>query len=319
VKKQAPPEEKPSKPRAVRQANCATLCHRHRASRSRRDDGNRPEDATLAIPEPYVLGGTRSETQRLITQARELQPHAHSLLETIPLEPGARAVDIGCGPIGVMDVLSERVGPRGLVVGLERERLFVEMAHAELSRRGLANVQVLNGDATRTGLEKDSYDLVHERLVLINLPAATRAAILAEMLSLLKPGGIIALQEYDATIYGCYPEHPSWRLLLELFNDSFHAAGGDEFIGRSLASLLRSAGAEQVEIKAHARFPKVGDYQRTHLLSLVKSMRDRILSSRRIGAVELNRHMGALADHLADPATTVIDKLLVQAWGRKCR
>jgi hypothetical protein len=29
--------------------------------------------------------------------------------------------------------------------------------------------------------------------------------------------------------------------------------------------------------------------------------------------------MAALADHLADPGTTLIDKLLVQAWGQKPR
>jgi hypothetical protein len=191
------------------------------------------------------------------------------------------------------------------------------MARAELKERGLRNVQVVNADALKTGLEKNLYDVVHERLVLINLPAATQGAILAEMFALLRPGGTIALQEYDATSYVCYPEHPSWNLLLGLFNDTFHAAGGNEFIGRSVAGLLRSAGAEKVEIKAQVGFPKVGEYQRTHLLSLIESMRDPVLASGRIGEAELKAHLTALSDHLSDPATTLIDKLIVQAWGQK--
>jgi SAM-dependent methyltransferase len=271
--------------------------------------------SSLAVP--YVLGGTLTEQQRLIIQARGLAAHARSLLDRISLGPGARAADIGCGPIGIMDLLAERVGAQGSVVGVEREPRFVEMARAEVARRGLRNVQVVNADAATTGLEKGSYDVVHERLVLINLPAATREAILAEMFSLLRPGGTIVLQEYDATAYGCYPEHPSWTALLGIFNDTFHAAGGDDYIGRSLASLLRSAGADNVGITAYVEFPKIGDYQRTHLLSLVKSMRDRILSCECMGEVELSTHMAALTDHLFDPATTVVDKLLVQAWGRK--
>ena len=138
------------------------------------------------------------------------------------------------------------------------------------------------------------------------------------MFSLLRPGGgTIVLQEYDATSYVCCPEHPSWNALLGIFNDAFHAAGGNEFIGRALPGLLRSAGAEDVEITAHVGFPKIGEYQRTHLLSLIEVMRDRVLASGRISEGSLNAHISALSDHLSDPATTLIDKLMVQAWGRK--
>jgi protein-L-isoaspartate O-methyltransferase len=66
-----------------------------------------------------------------------------------------------------MNLLSERVGSDGVVVGVEREPRFVEMAQAEVTQRGLRNVQVINADALRTGLEKNSFDVVHERLVLI--------------------------------------------------------------------------------------------------------------------------------------------------------
>jgi hypothetical protein len=32
--------------------------------------------------------------------------------------------------------------------------------------------------------------------------------------------------------------------------------------------------------------------------------------------MEFNAHWKAVADHLADPATLLIDQLFVQAWGR---
>src|SRR5271170_4751876 len=67
------------------------------------------------------------------------------------------------------------------------------------------------------------------------------------MFSLVRPGGIIALQEFDSASYVCYPEHPSWNILLGIWNETFHAvSGGNEFVGRSLGRLLRSAGAENV-------------------------------------------------------------------------
>jgi ubiquinone/menaquinone biosynthesis C-methylase UbiE len=239
------------------------------------------------------------------------------MLDRITITPGSRAVDIGCGPIGIMNLLSDRVGPDGAVVGVEREPRFVEMARTELSKRGLRNVNVINADALKTGLERGSYDIVHERLVLINVPPASQEALIGEMLSLLKPGGVIALQEFDSASYVCYPEHPSWTALLSLWNRTFHAAGGNEFVGRSLAQLLLQAGAANIEMEAHVEIARVGEYRRTHLLSLIESMRELVLASGQMNETELREHIAALSTHLADPETTLIDKLIVQAWGRK--
>jgi ubiquinone/menaquinone biosynthesis C-methylase UbiE len=208
---------------------------------------------------PYALGGTLTEQQRLIAQAQGLEEHAIWLLDRIPIKPGSRAVDVGCGPIGIMNLLSARVGSDGTVVGVEREPRFVDMARAELNGLGLRNVEVIHADALRTGLEKNAHDIVHERLILINLPPASQGALLAEMLSLLKPGGVIALQEFDSASYVCYPEHPSWTLLLGIWNDTFHAAGGNEFVGRSLAHRLKSAGAENVKMKVHVEVAQIGE------------------------------------------------------------
>jgi SAM-dependent methyltransferase len=268
---------------------------------------------------PYVLGGTLTEQQRLIAQARGLEPHARSLLERIAIKPGSRTIDFGCGPIGILNLLSERVGVDGVVVGVEREPRFAAMAQAQLSERGLRNVRIVVTDAIKTGLEGNSYDFVHERLVLINVPPASQRALLDEMLSLLKPGGTIALQEFDSASFVCHPEHPSWNALLSIWNDSFHATGGNEFAGRSIGRLLRSAGVENVQMKAHVEVAQIGEYRRTHLLSLLESMQDQILASGRTTKTELRTHMAALSEHLADPGTTLIDKLILQAWGQKPR
>lgn len=271
----------------------------------------------MSLSVPYVLGGTPTEQQRLISQAQGLEPHARSMLERIAIRPGSRTVDFGCGPIGILNLLSERVGPDGVVVGVEREPRFAAMAQAQVRERGLRNVRVIVADALETGLEANSYDFVHERLIFINVPPASQRALLAAMLSLLKPGGTIALQEFDSASFVCDPEHPSWNRLLSIWNDCFHASGGNELTGRSIGRLLRSAGVENVQMKAHVEVAQIGEYRRTHLLSLLESMQDQILTSGRITKTELRKHMGALSEHLADPETTLIDKLILQAWGQK--
>jgi len=126
--------------------------------------------------DPYVLGETQTEQQRLVAQASEYQAQSSWLLDQIDIQPGWRAVDIGCGPIGILNLLSERVGREGSVVGLERVARFVDMARSEVALRGLQNVEIVQADALHTGLEQGTFDLVHERLVMINVP--TRQALL---------------------------------------------------------------------------------------------------------------------------------------------
>ena len=267
----------------------------------------------------YALGGTLTEQQRLIAQAEGLQAHTKWLLDQIGVASGQKTVDVGCGPIGILNLLSAQVGRDGVVIGVEREPRFFDMARAEVDTRHLQNVKLIRADAVHTGLERNSYDFVHERLLLINFPPALQHALLTEMIALLKPGGTIAVQEFDSASYVCYPEHPSWSLLLGIWNDTFHDAGGNEFVGRSIRRLLRSAGVENVSTKVHVEVAKVGEYRRTHLLSLLQSMEDSVVASGRITKTELKRHMTALSEHLADPETTLIDKLVVQAWGQKER
>jgi ubiquinone/menaquinone biosynthesis C-methylase UbiE len=266
---------------------------------------------------PYPLGGSLTEQQRLLAQARGLEALAAWMLDAISIKPGSRAVDVGCGPIGIMNLLSARVGSKGIVVGVEREPRFIDMAEAEIQERALRNVRVIRADALQTGLEKNAYDVVHERLILINLPPAAQDALLVEMFSLLKPGGVIALQEFDSASYVCYPPHASWSRLLSIWNDAFQATGGDEFVGRSLAHRLQLLGAQNIKMKAHVEAAHIGEYRRTHLLSLIESMRHLVLASGQITESELRNDMSALSAHLSDPRTTLIDKLVVQAWGQK--
>jgi SAM-dependent methyltransferase len=270
---------------------------------------------TSAPPQNYPLGGTSTERDRLLSQAEQYEPTANWLLDQIGIQPGWRAVDIGCGPIGILNLLSQRVGPRGSVIGLEREQRFVEMARVEIAKRGLGNVTMVQADGLNTGLEKNSFDLVHERLVLINVSA--REAFVIEMLSLLRPGGTVALEDVDNVSWLCQPAHPSWDILLNAFHTVFHAGGGDGFIGRRLPVLLRAAGVQNIQTKVTVETPPLGDYRRAHLISLIDSVRDKIITKGVLDEVKLNEHREALAQHLKDPATTVIDKLLVQCWGQK--
>jgi tRNA A58 N-methylase Trm61 len=69
-------------------------------------------------PNEYLLGHSANEEERLRRQPQELAPDSKRLLDQLDIRPGDRAIDIGCGPQGILDLLSERVGARGRAVGL---------------------------------------------------------------------------------------------------------------------------------------------------------------------------------------------------------
>jgi hypothetical protein len=50
----------------------------------------------------YALGSSPGESERLLRQAEELASDSAALLERLGLRPGQHAVDLGCGPRGVL-------------------------------------------------------------------------------------------------------------------------------------------------------------------------------------------------------------------------
>lgn len=261
-----------------------------------------------------VLGVTPQERQRLLDQSKDLEPEARWLMDRIDVRPGWRAADLGCGPLGILDLLSERVGPDGEVVGLDREPRFVEVARQVVAERGLTNVKVVEGDARSSSLPRDSFDLVHERLLLIG---PVREPVVAEMFVLARPGGVAAAQEIDVLTAYCEPDHPAWDALFEVFRAFVAGHGADLRGARQLPTLLRDGGFMNVETEVHARLAQVGEPRRMQLLSLIASIREPLLRQSTCSPEELDAMVSALRSHLEDPNTIVMPGLVVQSWGYK--
>lgn len=94
-------------------------------------------------------------------------------------------------------------------------------------------------------------------------------------------------------------------------------SGVDYFLGRKLPGLLRDAGLTDVRVEVQVRVDLPGEYRRTHLLSMVESVREKILARGLFTIDELDATMGELRQHLNDPGTVVVRQLLFQTWGRK--
>jgi SAM-dependent methyltransferase len=277
----------------------------------------RSTNATAApsATDVYALGRDPEESARLQRQAEELRPDSVALLDRVGLGPGQQAIDLGCGPRGILDLLAERVAPGGRVTGLDADPSHVAMAREFTAQRGLASVRIVAADARHTGLPPGSFDLVHARTLLVNVPEP--AEVLAEMVRLAKPGGWIASLEPDVGSPVCYPAHPAYTRIWELFRAAFSRHGADLLIGRRLAELYRQAGLQDIGVEARARVCQPGDSRRTIGPDLARGIHPVIVSLGLADQAELDALDHAVRTHLDDPRTLVIPHLSFLAWGRK--
>jgi SAM-dependent methyltransferase len=260
----------------------------------------------------YALGRDPAETDRLKQQAVELRPHALALLDHVGLAPGATAIDLGCGPVGILDLLAERVGPVGRVVGLDSDPAHVALARQLADEQG--NVEIIEGDARRTGLPSAAFDLVHARTLLVTVQDPE--SVVAEMTRLARPGGYVALHEPDVSVAVQHPSHPALERLYDLFMAAFQEQGADLRIGRRLTAFLRGAGLVDVGVEARADVYPLGHTRRTVVPDLVRSLRPKIVERGFASQCELERLDREARQHLADTDVLVLPNLFFVAWGR---
>jgi len=267
----------------------------------------------MSTAHTYALGSSQPELDRLHRQSDALSEEAHWLFDRLDIQPGWKVLDVGCGPRGVLDILAKRVGEGGSVTGLDASAAMVEQARAFVAAIDHRNIEVVQGDATAPDLPRGSYDLVHARLLLINLPPPLASKVVSEMVELVRPGGVVALQDIDAASWVCDPPHPAWDELLGVFMK----IAGDGKPGRRLPRFLREAGAVGVKYDAHVGFCPPGHVWRHMLIHFSDLTRGRALQLGLATAEQLDAAKAALQAHLDDPRTTVLAPIVAQAWGRR--
>ncbi|AKT42722.1 SAM-dependent methyltransferase [Chondromyces crocatus] len=263
----------------------------------------------------YLLGHSATEEQRLRRQTQELSAEASWLFDQLDIPAGARVIDLGCGPSGVLEDLSARVGSAGTVVGLERSGDTVALARAFMAERGLHNVTLVEGDARATGLPHGSFDLVHARLVLVNVPRPEE--IVREMVALARPGGMVASHEADYSSHRCDPPCEAWDRLLDVYQENSRDGGIDPFLGRRTHRMFREAGLTDIQVRPLVHVYPPGHSRRDIFVRFIENVRPALIEGGRIEAKELDALLATVVAHLAREDVLVISHLFFQVWGRK--
>lgn len=117
-----------------------------------------------------------------------LTHHSEAIFPTLPVRPGDRVLDVGCGFGDTAIKLAGLVGTSGEVTGIDCCDTFLEHAREAAAASGVANVRFLRGDV-EVALPRNEFDFVFARFgtMFFTNPVAG----LRNMRKALKPGGRI--------------------------------------------------------------------------------------------------------------------------------
>jgi len=121
----------------------------------------------------------------------EFRPFGRRLIELAAIKKGMWALDVATGPGEPALTIARRVGPRGLVVGIDFSPAMIRRARARGRRAGVCNAHFREMDAEQLALDSMTFDRAFCRFGLMLMPHAERA--LEEMHRVLAPGGQVAV------------------------------------------------------------------------------------------------------------------------------
>ncbi|MBP9085023.1 MAG: class I SAM-dependent methyltransferase [Kofleriaceae bacterium] len=261
----------------------------------------------------YILGDSPTESERLRNQARLWDPVSLALFDRLALAPGMRILEVGPGQGSLHLELRRRV--RGPVDAVERSPVFAPHV-AELCKRDrLGPGRMWQCDLLDAPLPRAHYDVIFARWVFLFLPDP--AAHLAKLVTALRPGGVIALQEYHRATLEMVPPLRDWAAFCVADRSFFASQGGDVSVGSRLPALYREAGLELVETNPTLRVGHPGSATWNWLSDYFLGVMDRMVEFPPFTAAAAKRLRTAWLHAARDPAALAIGPTVLDVVGRK--
>jgi SAM-dependent methyltransferase len=262
----------------------------------------------------YLLATGTQDVERLRLLNQAYGPASQALLRRAGLAEGARVAEIGCGVGNMTCWIARAVGPKGAVVGLDKNLPQIEQARRQAAELRLTNVTFQEGDAYAPDLPRESFDIAYCRLVLIHLKRPVEA--LRAFRDLVRPGGRVVCEELELGQWLCNPPSPCMERSVELQVKLGERYGEDYRLGSGLPRLFREAGFAAPEVSAH--FPLVFHGEMKRLLWMTFQQFAPSIVQEGLATQEEVKQIALDMKRLADDDTTLLGlPLTVQVWAVK--
>lgn len=170
------------------------------------------------------------------------------LIEKASIQNGMRVLDVGCASGEVTQIVANKVGDQGEVIGVDMNQ---DMLHMAEENNQFDNVTYIQGDVYNLPKDIGEFDAIIGRRVLMYLPDAYKA--LNALKVHLKAHGIFCFQESDAINGGVGADNlPMHQQAIQYVWNTVASEGGDIHIGQKLYTLFQKIGATHVTFTAEA-------------------------------------------------------------------
>ncbi len=189
------------------------------------------------MAEHYIHGFSEAERRRLLAQAQML---ATPVFGGLDFSQDRSLLEVGCA-VGAELQLIEQRAPHLALTGLDLSAVHLHAGRAWLADH--AQIRLVRGDAHALPFADNSFDVGMTIWVLEHLQEP--AAVVRELLRVVKPTGRVILTEVDNQTFGFDPPQPAITAWWEAFNRcQADIGGGDPCIGATLGRIAQSLGAE---------------------------------------------------------------------------
>lgn len=199
------------------------------------------ESQGTAQPGAYLLGHTDGEIDRLVRQARLVDPITERIFRMAGVRSGMRVLDVGTGAGDVAFLVAAIVGPAGEVVGVDNAVVAIEAARHRAGERAISNVRFLAGEPGELEFDRP-FDAVVGRYVLQFQPDP--AAFLRGLTRHLGPGGLVVFHELDWSGVASRPALPTFDRCCALIVETMRRRGTETRMGGKLYPTFLAAGLQ---------------------------------------------------------------------------
>jgi SAM-dependent methyltransferase len=193
----------------------------------------------------YLLGDATREAARLRAQARLWDPVSCALFDRLGIARGWRILEIGPGQGSLHLELRRRA--RAPVDAVERSPVFAARLKGITRRDGFGHGELWQTDLIDAPLRRSTYDLIFARWVFLFLPHPE--VHLRKLARALKPGGVLAIQDYHRDTFALIPRPAEWFDFVLADRAFFASQGGDVSIGSRLPDLYCDVGLTLADIE----------------------------------------------------------------------
>jgi len=199
------------------------------------------------MSEDYILGVNLKELKRLEFQNEVWKKVTDDFISRCGVTNGMKCLDAGAGPGFVSMDLLNIIGAEGELTALEPSQLYLEHFKDYCSKNSITNVKFINSNVEEAELPENYYDFIFARWVISFVPDP--GLFISKLYKALKPGGIIALQDYNYEGISRYPQTETFKDVPDAVRKYWLKGGGDPYIALKIPELFKKSGLTLTDYK----------------------------------------------------------------------